>query len=71
MRSSLRRLQIVALVSFFPLAIMGMIRQKDSLRAALRLYYTAILIFTVFLMLLAVYTYTRGGNFIPPIGTFY
>ena len=71
MGSSLRRLQIVAMISFFPLAIIGLLAQKRSLKTALILYYSSIIIFTFFLMFLAVYTYTRGGNFIPPLGTFY
>lgn len=71
MRLSLRRLRIVALVSFFPLALVGLIKEKKSLRSALILYYISILIFCVFLIFLALYTYTRGGNFIAPLGTFY
>ncbi|MCW3125282.1 MAG: hypothetical protein JWO03_940 [Bacteroidetes bacterium] len=71
MRSSLQRLKIVALVAFFPLAVLGMIREKTSLKTALRLYYISIFIFCIFMMLLALYTFTRGGNFIKPLGTFY
>ena len=71
MKKSLRRLRIVAMVSFFPLAMMGWSKEKTSLRQALRFYYTSILIFSVFLMLLSIYTYTRGGSFIAPLGTFY
>ena len=71
MKKSLRRLRIVAIVSFFPLAIIGWGKEKTSLRQSLMFYYTSILIFSVFLMLLSIYTYTRGGSFIAPLGTFY
>jgi hypothetical protein len=59
------------MVSFFPLAIVGWSKEKATLPSALRFYYASILIFCLFLMCLAVYTYTKGGSFIPPMGTFY
>ena len=71
MRSALRRLQMVALVSFLPLAVIGAWKQRKALKESITLYYISILIFCAFLMCLAVYTYTKGGNFIPPMGTFY
>ena len=71
MRTSLNRLFIVSVIACFPLAIMGRLRERTSPRGAIRLYYSAIIIFIIFLCLLAFYTYYRGGNFIKPIGTFY
>ena len=71
MQTSLRRLSIVALICFFPLAIIGMLKQRSSPQTALKLYYASIMILVVFLVCLSIYTYGRGGNFIRPLGTFY
>ena len=67
----LRRLSIVAFVCFFPLEIIGLMREKRSPRSAIQCYYVSILLFILFLGCLAFYTYTQGGNFIKPMGTFY
>ena len=71
MQTSLRRLSIVAFICFFPVAIIGMVKQRSSPQDAVKYYYASVLIMTVFLVCLALYTYSRGGNFIKPIGTFY
>ena len=71
MRATLNRLFIVSVIAFFPLALIGKLREKTSPSAAIRFYYSAIIVFIIFLCLLAFYTYSRGGNFIKPIGTFY
>lgn len=71
MQTSLRRLSIVAFICFFPLAIVGMVKQRSSPQSAVKLYYASILIMVVFLVCLAFYTYGKGGNFIKVIGTFY
>ncbi len=71
MRASLNRLFIVSVIACFPLAIMGKLRERSSPRTAIRFYYSAIIVFIIFLCLLALYTYSRGGNFIKVIGTFY
>lgn len=71
MTASVRRLRIIALLSFFPLALIGVAREKKAAHTAIRYYYAAILAFGIFIIGLAVYTYTRGGNFIPVLGTFY
>jgi len=71
MRASLKHLFIVAVIGFFPLAVMGRVQQRDFLRRAVSLYYTSVIILIIFLCLLAFYTYDRGGNFIKATGTFY
>ena len=71
MHALLRRLSIVAFVCFFPLAIIGLMKEKTSPRSAIRFYYASILVFIIFLACLAFYTYSQGGNFIKPMGTFY
>ena len=71
MRDIMKRLFIVSCVCFFPLALAGRAKIKTSPRTALRYYRAAILIFIVFLVFLALYTFVRGGNFIKPMGTFY
>jgi hypothetical protein len=71
MHASLRRLSIVAMVCFFPLAIIGLMQEKKSPRSAIRMYICCVMVFIVFLLFLGFYTYDRGGNFIKPMGTFY
>ncbi|MBS1685584.1 MAG: hypothetical protein JSS76_12560 [Bacteroidetes bacterium] len=71
MISSVHRLRITAICCFFPLALIGLGKEKKAAHTAIRYYYSAILAFGVFMVGLAVYTYTRGGNFIPVLGTFY
>jgi hypothetical protein len=71
MQTSLKRLSIVAFICFFPLAIIGMLKERSDPQAAIRLYYISVYIFIVFLAFLALYTYFEGGNFIKPMGTFY
>jgi hypothetical protein len=71
MQTSLKRLSIVAFVCFFPLAIIGMSKQRSSPQLAIKMYYASVYIFITFLGLLALYTYFEGGNFIKPMGTFY
>ncbi|MBS1596035.1 MAG: hypothetical protein JST90_17115 [Bacteroidetes bacterium] len=71
MTSSVHRLRVVAICCCFPLAIIGLTQEKKAAHTAIRWYYTAILAFSIFLIGLAIYTYTRGGNFIPVLGTFY
>jgi hypothetical protein len=71
MEVSLKRISIVALICFFPLAIVGMARQRTSPESALRLYKICIVVMVIFLFFLAFYTYDRGGNFVKPMGTFY
>ena len=71
MQASVKRLSIIAFICFFPLAIIGMIKAKTSSRSAIKLYYSSILVFIIFLCFLALYTYSKGGNFIKPMGTFY
>ncbi len=71
MQDSLKRLSRVALFCFFPLAIIGMQKQKSSPRKAIKFYYLSILIFIIFLCFLSFYTYSKGGTFIKAIGTFY
>ena len=71
MEVSIKRLSIVAFICFFPLAIVGMARQKSSPESAIKLYKMSIIIMVIFLFFLAFYTYDRGGNFIKPMGTFF
>ena len=71
MQAMLRRLSIVAMICFFPLAIIGIMKEKRSPRAAIKYYYASILFFLIFLFFLAFYTYSQGGSFIKPMGTFY
>ena len=71
MQALLRRLSIVAMICFFPLAIIGIMKEKATPRTAILYYYISILIFLGFLFCLAFYTYSQGGNFIKPMGTFY
>lgn len=71
MTASVRRLRIIALLCFFPLALIGVYREGEAAHTALRYYYAAILTFGLLMIGLAIYTYTRGGNFIPVLGTFY
>ena len=59
------------MICFLPLALVGVVRSRTSLREAVRLYYICIFIFLVFFLALALYTYWQGGNFIKPMGTFY
>jgi hypothetical protein len=66
-----RRISIVAMVCFFPLAIVGLMREKTNPQSAIRLYQWSIMIMAIFLFFLAFYTYDRGGNFVKPMGTFY
>ncbi len=71
MHARLNRLFIVSCICFFPLAIMGRSKARTSVRSAVLYYQAAILVFAIFLVLLAFYTYDRGGNFVKPMGTFY
>jgi hypothetical protein len=71
MQTSVRRLAVVAFICFFPLAIVGLIKERTSTRDAIKLYQISIMICVVFFVLLAFYTYLKGGNFIKPMGTFY
>jgi membrane-bound acyltransferase YfiQ involved in biofilm formation len=65
MQTSVRRLAVVAFICFFPLAIVGLIKERTSTRDAIKLYQISIMICVVFFVLL------KGGNFIKPMGTFY
>ncbi len=67
----MKRLFIVSLIAFFPLGIIGRAGERASLRRAVDYYYLSIFILIIFLFFLAVFTYSRGGNFIKATGTFY
>ena len=71
MISTVHRLRYVAICCFFPLALIGLAREKRAAHTAIRYYYAAILVFGIFMIGLAIYTYSRGGKFIAPLGTFY
>lgn len=67
----MNRLFIVSLICFFPMAILGRMKEKTAPEEALKYYRASIMVFTVFLVCLAMYVYQQGGNFVKPMGTFY